>query len=354
MKIAIIASPFVSIPPAKYGGSERVIYYLIKGLKEKGHEPILVGTGDSNVDCEVVPIVRKSIFFPTDQKRIPLFNQRVKVIDRRTEKKIKQLLPRVDVIHSHKFDLKKFSHFPNVTTLHDPFVLDRPKYINNFSLEYYKSRTMLNFAAISRSQMESYPSLNYLGVVYNGEDTAEFPVVLKPNNYVCFVGRFDREKNPHLAIQLAVAYGIPIKLAGKIDYGSRSYFNEEIRPYLRHPLVEFLGEISREETIKLVSKAKCNLHPTGYREPFGLTVMEAGYCGTPTMAVRLGSMPELIEDGKTGVLVEDYVEGLHRLNQCLELDRATVAKKMRGKFNYQKMTSDYIRVYRRAIKTSKK
>lgn len=349
MRIAIVASPFVSIPPPKYGGSERVIQYLIKGLLERGHEPILIGTGDSEVDCEVVPIVKKPVFFPSDQKRVPLFNQRVGLIEKRTATKLRQLLPRVDVIHSHKFDLKPFSNFPNVTTLHDPFVLGQPKYINNFSLDYYRDRKNLNFVPISRSQTEAYPSLNYIGLVYNGEDPSVFPLVLKPKNYVCFVGRFDREKNPHLAIELAIAYGIPIKLAGKRDYGSRTYFNEEIKPYLNHPLVEFMGELDREQIIELISKAKCNLHPTGYREPFGLTVLESAYCGTPTLAISKGSMPELITNGRTGILVEDFVEGLYRLDDCFKLDRHSVARISRKKFNYQNMTKGYIHAYRRAI-----
>jgi glycosyltransferase involved in cell wall biosynthesis len=263
-------------------------------------------------------------------------------------------LPTIDVLHSMKFDLLDFADFPNLTTLHDPFVLDRPKYINNYSLEYYKKRQKLNFVAISQNQMKAYPFLNYIGVIYNGEDTSEFPIVHKPKNYVCFVGRFDREKNPHLAIQLAVAYGIPIKIAGKRDYGSRTYFNEEIRPYLDNPLVEFLGEIDRRETIELVSKAKCNLHPTGYREPFGLTVVEAAYCGTPTLAISRGSMPELIKDGRSGFLVEDYVEGLHKLDDCFRLDREYVAHWSRKKFNYQNMTKDYIHAYRRAIRETKR
>jgi glycosyltransferase involved in cell wall biosynthesis len=353
MRIAIVASPFVSVPPAKYGGSERVIQFLIKGLLEKGHEPILLGTGDSQVDCEILPIVRKAVFFPSDQKRIPLFNQRVRIIERRTNSKLEQLLPSIDLIHSHKFDLKAFAKFPSITTLHDPFVLDRPKYINNFSIDYYKSRKHLNFVAISKNQMGSYPDLNYQGVVYNGEDPAEFPIRLNPKNYVCFVGRFDREKNPHHAIQLAVAMGIPIKLAGKRDYGSRTYFNEEIRPYLDHPLVEFLGELNREETIDLVSHARANLHPTGYREPFGLSVLEAAYCGTPTLAIAKGSMPELIKNHKTGILVEDYVEGYHHLQECMELDRRYIAKWSRRRFNYHNMTRDYLRIYRKVIKDTK-
>ena len=349
MKVAIVASPFVPIPPKKYGGSERVIQYLIKGLQELGHEPILFATADSTVDCEIVPIVRKAMFFPTELKGMPLFKSRVKIVNERTKTELRKNLTRFDIIHSHKFDLKSFSNFPNLTTLHDPFVLEKPKYINNFPLDYYRDRKMLNYVAISKNQREAFPTLNYVRVVYNGEDPSEFPIIKRPSNYVCFVGRFDREKNPHLAIQLAVAYGIPIKVAGKRDYGSRSYFKEEIEPYLDHPLVEFLGELSREETIRLVSKAKCNLHPTSYREPFGLSVIEAAYCGTPTLAIARGSMPELIENGKTGILVEDFIEGFHAIDKCFSMDREYIAKRSRHKFNYMNMTKDYIHAYRKVI-----
>jgi glycosyltransferase involved in cell wall biosynthesis len=350
MKVAIVASPFVSVPPKKYGGSERIIYYLIKGLLEKGHQPILLATADSKVDCEIVPIVRIPLFFPTDHRRIPIFNTRLKLIESRTRKKLKKLLPDIDIIHSHKFDLKPFSNFPNLTTLHDPFVLDRPKYMNNFPLSYYNSRRDLNFVAISHNQKAANPSLNYAAVVYNGEDPDEFPVILKPKNYVCFVGRFDREKNPHLAIQLAVSYGIPIKVVGKRDFGSITYFNEEIKPYLDHPLVEYLGELDRKATIEVISKAKCNLHPTGFREPFGLSVIEAAYCGTPTLAIARGSMPELIQNHRMGVLVEDFVGGLFNLEECMKLDRARIARYARRKFNYKNMTRDYISAYKKVIR----
>lgn len=354
MKIAIVASPFVPVPPPKYGGSERVIYYLIKGLKEAGHEPILLGTQDSTVDCEIVPIARNAIFFPTDRRRISLFTSKVRAIEKRTAKLLNQLKPGVDIIHSHKFDLKDFADFPNITTLHDPFLLDRPKYINNYSLDYYEERKHLNYVSISKNQQQAYPDLHYVGVAYNGEDPGEFPIVKKPKDYLVFVGRFDREKNPHLAIQLAISKDIPIKLAGKVDYGSKSYFSEEIRPYLKHPLVEFLGEIDPKDVRTLISSALCNLHPTGFREPFGLSIIEAAYSGTPTLAIRRGSTPELIENGRTGILVEDFVEGHHLLDAALKLDRAYIAKTIRKKFNYQRMTQDYLAAYNRVISQASK
>jgi glycosyltransferase involved in cell wall biosynthesis len=141
-----------------------------------------------------------------------------------------------------------------------------------------------------------------------------------------------------------------IKLGGKLDYSSGEYFEKELKPLLKHPLVEYLGEMDRAQTIKLLSRAKCNLHPTGFREPFGLTVLEAAYCGTPTLAIKKGSMPELIKEGKTGLLVEDFVEGIHNLEKCFSMDREYIAKRARKMFNYQNMAKGYIRAYKKIIR----
>ena len=345
MKIAIVANPYVPVPPPKYGGTEQMIYYLIKGLKEEGHEPILLGPGDSTVDCEIVPIVQKHIFFPRRPRELPIFRRYIKQIDKRTAKKIRKLLPDVDVIHSEEFDLKDFADFPNITTLNGPITFD--------NMAHFKARNKLNFVSISENQREAYPSLNYIATVYNGEDPSEFPFVGKPKNYVCFLGRFDEEKSPHLAIELAINLGIKIKVAGKKDFLGYRYFREKVQPLLEHPLVEFLGELNFNEKVKLLSNAKCNLHPTYFREPFGLTVMEAAYCGTPTLAIARGSMPELIEHGRTGMLVEDFIEGFHAIKDCFDMDREYIARRSRKKFNYQNMTKGYVRTYRRAIRESR-
>lgn len=340
MKIAIVASPYYPVPPAKYGGTERVIFYLIKGLLESGHEPILIGTGDSKVDCEIVPIVDKAIPFP--KKDSDGFRSAEARAIKQTEAVLQKVAGRVDIIHSMGVDLKAFQAYPNVTTIHG--------HIGFEELDYYRARQDMPFVSISKNQQAAYPSLNYVGLAYNGEDPAEFPAVTEPDDYLCFISRFDVDKAPHLAIQLALSLGVKIKMAGKIDLGGSDYFKEEIKPYLDHPLVEFLGEVGFKDKVELLSKAKCNLHPLlGRREPFGLTVIEAAYCGTPTMAMARGSMTELIDDRKTGLLVEDFVEGHHRFGEIAKIDRAYVAKHSRQQFNYQKMTADYLAAYKKVL-----
>jgi glycosyltransferase involved in cell wall biosynthesis len=337
MRIAIVAGPHVPVPPLKYGGTEQVIHYLIKGLLEAGHRPILLGPGDSQVECEVVPIVDRAIYFPTRKADIPAQKRLVAKINQLTERELRARLDQIDLIHSHGFDLIHFQDVPNLTTLHGEINFDR--------LNYYLERKDLYYVSISQNQQGACPDLQYVGVVYDGEDPAQFPVVSQPDNYVCFLGRFDREKNPHLAIQLAINLGIKIKLAGKIDWQAEGYFDQEVAKYFDHPLVEFLGELDAAAKVELLSRSKCNLHPTGFREPFGLTVLEAAYCGTPTLAIARGSMPELIEEGRTGLLVEDFVEGYHQIEDVFAYDRGYIARRARRLFNYRVMTRQYVRAY---------
>lgn len=342
MRVAIVADPYVAVPPKKYGGVEQVIDNLIKGLKEMGHEPILFGPGDSVVDCELIPTVAKAVSFSPSKADTPAHLRKLSIIAGNTEALLRKNLHRIDIIHSHSqvesaFDIRKFHDFPNVTTMHNP--------VNFHDIEYYEKRKDLPYVSISKNQQEAFPGLNYVGVVYNGEDPSPFPIIHKPENYVCFLGRFDREKSPHLAIRLAISHNLPIKIAGKVDHKSEGYFQEEIEPFLSHPLVEYLGELDFEAKLEIISKASCNLHPTGFREPFGLTVIEAAYCGTPTLAIRKGAMPELIEDGRTGVLVEDFIEGYHKLQECFEMDRLYIAKRARSLFNYRNMAEQYVKAY---------
>lgn len=346
MHIAIVAGPYLPVPPPQYGGSEQVIYYLVKGLKETGHTPILLASGDSTINCELIPIVDKAIKYPQSIDGMAVHRQLELEANKRTLRELQKLLPKIDVIHSHNFDLLPFAGFPNVTTLHGMFEFGQ--------LDYFKKHSALNYVSISNNQQRAYPGLNYISTVYNGEDPGLFPLVTEPQDYLCFLGRFDWDKSPHLAIDLALALNMKIKLAGKVDYRGESYFKDKIQPLLEHPLVEYLGELGFDDKIALLSHARCNLHPTNFREPFGLAVLEAAYCGTPTLATARGSMPEVIKAGTTGMLVEDFVEGVHAVRQCFGMDRYYIAQHARQKFNYSKMTQGYVRAYQTAIKTAKR
>lgn len=341
MHVAIIANPFVSVPPKKYGGTERVIYYLIKGLIEAGHQVTLFASADSKVDCELIPIVQKQLFFGKDKNSQDQIIKKTFEIEKFTNQLIRENINRFDILHSHGFDLIEFQNFPNLTTLHGMFTLQ--------DMAYYEKRKGLNYVSISKNQQAPFQELEYVTVAYNGLDPKEFVFVQHPEDYLCFLGRLDPEKNPHQAIELALQLGKKIKVAGKIDHLGSIYFKEKVEPLLKNDLVEYLGEIGMQEKQHLLAHAKLNLHPTNFREPFGLTIIEAAYCGTPTLAINKGSMAELIEDGRTGILVEDFIEAFHKVEECFSLDRQYVSSRARMLFNYRNMTKDYIAAYQQVI-----
>jgi glycosyltransferase involved in cell wall biosynthesis len=349
MKIAIVAEPYVAVPPAKYGGTERVIYYLIKGLLERGHEIILLATGDSSIaeelknnnKFELIPIVDKHTFFGKDKEEQKEIEKKVSKIHIKMRSILNKLKPKIDIIHSQGFDLRQFQDFPNLTTLHGPFIFSQ--------IRYFEHRKGLFYASISENQQAGFPDLQYVGICYNGLNPEDFPFVPSPENFLCFIGRFDEEKQPHLAIELALKLNMKIKVAGKLDWQGKEYFEEKIKPHFSNPLVEYLGELGATDKVKLISNASVNLHPTGFREPFGLTVLEAAYCGTPTLAISHGSMPELIEDGRTGLLVEDFVEGYHHIEDLLKMDRKYISERSRNLFNYKTMSRQYEIAYEKVI-----
>lgn len=346
MKIAIISSPYVPVPPKKYGWTERVIYYLIKWLLESWHEPILIWPWDSEVDCRIIQTCDKSINFWKTQKEHIENENKIKIINKKTRKILHKIKYEVDIIHSHGFDLLGFQDFPNITTLHWAFSME--------NINYYEKRKTLYFASISRNQQNAFPTLLYWWNCYNWLDPDDFPFVNKPKDYICFIWRFDTEKNPHLAIQLALQLWIKLKMWWKIDYLGKKYFKEYIEPHLNNPLIKFLWELWMEGKIELISNAKCNIHPTNFREPFWLTVMEAAYCWTPTLAINKWSMLELIEDWKTWVLVEDIEEWYHRIKDCFDMDREYISRRAKCLFNYKNMTLDYLHAYNVVIENFKK
>jgi glycosyltransferase involved in cell wall biosynthesis len=345
MRIAIIASPFIAVPPKKYGGTERVIHYLIKGLMNQGHEVILFAPGDSEVDCKLVPICDKAIPFAKNKEEDLALQPLRLEAEKKAKDELRKYLNQIDIIHSHGVDLSDFQDFPCVTTLHGP--------INLETMDYYEKRRNQCFISISNNQQETFPTLKYIGTVYNGLDPDEFDLKTEAEDYLCFLGRFDREKNPHLAIQLALKLNMKLKMAGKIDLAGNDYFEEMVRPYLENPLIEYAGEIGMPEKMHLLGGAKCNLHPTGFREPFGLSILEAAYCGTPTMAIARGSMPELIEENRTGILVEDFDEAYHLIEKCYEMDRNYISQRARLLFNYNTMAKQYVSAYEKVIQLFK-
>jgi glycosyltransferase involved in cell wall biosynthesis len=351
MNIAIISPAYLPIPPKRYGGTERVIFNLIKGLKAIGHNPILFGPADSQVDCEIVPTIAHSTGFSQNASEdIELNILRQNAIKKAYEE-IEKNKVRIDILHSHGIDIKDFSDIPHLFTLHLEIVLSDVN--KSRELKYFNDRNNLFYNTISQNANLAAQNLNVMGTVYNGLDPEEFPFVGNPSDYYSFVGRFNPDKNPHQAIELAILKEKTIKVAAKYEYVDDRYFQEKCKSLLSNPLVNNVTEQDDPGKKSVLSNAKLNLHPTNFREPFGLTVLEAAYCGTPTLAIRRGSMSELIENGKTGFLVEDFTEGYFLTEKCEALDRAYIASRARRMFNYTIMSKQYSNIYENIIKIYK-
>lgn len=344
MKIGIISSPRVCVPPIGYGGAERVVYFLIKGLQELGHEVTLFGPRDSKVDCEVISVADTISYAMTNEEE-SRYNLQTSQILQEISSKVQENIGRLDIINSHEeqFDLLPFKDFPHLQTLHNPFS-------NGFNTDkYYQAKDEIFYNSISHNQRRAFPILNYVATIYNGLDPDEFPINTDPKDYFAFIGRFSPVKSPNLAIWWAIKNNVPIKLAGNYNFQDNDYFHNEVEELLTRNNVEFIGEADMKMKIDLLSNALANLHFIKFREPFGLTVLEAGYMGTPTLAIKRGSMVELIEDGRTGVLVEDFDEAIFKLQEIKAIDRGVVATSFRRKFNYKIMASQYELVYKNVI-----
>jgi glycosyltransferase involved in cell wall biosynthesis len=340
LRIAMFA-PSATLPAPPSHSVDRIIETLVKGLVELGHEVLVFAPKSSRTMGQLVPVGVAPILLREDPQC-----RRIRQAHRKALTEVLKRQSDIDVVHAHGLDisgilysthlLEDFS-IPNLTTLHS--AIDVTDY-------NYFSRCRNRIVACSKSQVDACPSMNVVDVIHHGLDPTGFPIVPGARDYLCFVGRMDAAKQPHVAIQLAIQCQMKIKLAGGVSNDrAQQYFSANVEPLLGHPAVEYLGEVGLEEKIDLISHARCNLHPTGFREPFGLSVIEAGFCGTPTLAIKRGALGEIIKHGETGILVEDFAEGCYRVHECINLDRRCVAEYTREMFNHIRMASGYVKAY---------
>jgi glycosyltransferase involved in cell wall biosynthesis len=255
-KVAILSSPIIPVPPKLYGGTERVIDELIKRLVEIGLDITLIAPGDSDVSCKLIKIPEKSLPFLANKIDDDILVPARKKAEEQAIDYIKNHLSEFDIIHSHGIDVCELHDLiPCVTTIHGAF--------NTENFGYFNQRKNLNYISISENQQRGFPSLNFIGTVYNGLNTRDFPIVTAPEHYMAFLARLDEEKCPHEAIQLTIhlheKYGLSLKIAGKIDHGGAEYFKTQVEPYFvnpKYPYIHYLGELGMRDKIELVSKAK--------------------------------------------------------------------------------------------------
>jgi glycosyltransferase involved in cell wall biosynthesis len=340
MRIAQIAPLHESVPPLRYGGTERVVHYLSEELVRRGHEVTLFASGDSRTSAELCPCVPESLRLagrgsdPTVQEVIQLDQVLTQV-------------GRFDVLHFHtghmSFPLLNRLAVPHLSTVHGP--LDSPE-----QAALFNHFDRLPLVSISENQRRPVTQANWLGTIHHGLPTDLYTFVATPADYLAFVGRVSREKRLDRAIEIAMAVGVPLKVAAKIDPVDRDYFHHHIEPMmLGNPLVEFVGEVDDQGKQELLGNALALLFPIDWPEPFGLVMIEANACGTPVIAWRRGSTPEVIHEGVNGCLVETIAEAAAAVNRIERLDRSRVRSHFEVRFSATRQAEDYEQLYRHLI-----
>lgn len=337
MKIAQIAPLIESVPPRLYGGTERIVSYLTEELVRGGHHVTLFASGDSLTSADLVPCCDIALRLNLKVKdAIPYHVMMLEQVRRRADE--------FDVLHFH-IDIL---HFPlirdlarqTVTTLHGR--LDLPDLA-----PFYAMFDDIPLVSISHDQRRPMLPANWVGTVHHGLPRDLLPLNAKPSGYLAFLGRVSPEKGPDKAIEIAVRAGLPLKIAAKIDKVDQAYWNEVIEPLVgRNPHVEFVGEVDELQKADFLGNATALLFPIDWPEPFGLVMIEAMACGTPVIAFRRGAVPEIVDDGVSGFIVDTIDEAVGAVRRIESLNRAGVRQAFEERFTVERMARDYLSVYR--------
>lgn len=337
MRIAQVAPLYESVPPRYYGGTERVVSYLTEELVRQGHEVTLFASGDSVTRARLVAPCLKALRL--DARCVDKMAHHVLLLERVFSRQ-----DSFDVIHFHI----DYMHFPlsrrlracSLTTLHGRLDLcDLPPLYYEFS--------DMPVVSISDAQRAPLGDACWIGTVHHGLPPDLYTFNPGPGDYFAFIGRISPEKRVDAAIDIAVRLGIPIRIAAKVDAVDREYFEGRIKPLLAHPLVDYVGEISDLDKNAFLGNARALLFTVDWPEPFGLAMIEALACGTPVVALRRGSIPEIIDDGVTGFVVDDFDQAVAAAARTSVLSRRTCRQTFERRFTVKRMADDYLALYRR-------
>jgi len=337
MRIAQAAPLFESVPPQLYGGTERVVSYLTEELVHQGHDVTLFASGDSQTAAKLVPCSPRSLRL--DPGSIDATAHHVVMLE-----KIARMREQFDVVHFHidylHFPISRRSPVPNLTTLHGR--LDIPDLV-----PLYREFSEMPVVSISYAQREPLPWLNWVDTVYHGLPEGLYSFRSRPGNYLAFLGRVSPEKRADRAIRIAKAVGMELRIAAKVEDVDRKYFEEEVAPHLGDPMIQFVGEIGEREKNVFLGNAYALLFPIDWPEPFGLVMIEAMACGTPVIAYRQGSVPEVMVDGETGFIVEETDDAVDAVKRVADLSRERCREIFEERFTAGRMARDYVSIYER-------
>lgn len=342
MRIALLAPVALPVPPQGYGGTELVISLLAEGLVRRGHEVTLFASGDSRTSAalryryprhlEAIGVTDKHAYRPYEVAHVAwAFNH----------------MAEFEVLHDHTKDLgtvfSRFCETPCLTTIHNDFTDERRLVYGTYPDHPY--------VAISHAHAARMPELNYQGVVYNGLDLSQTLYREHKEDYLLFLGRLDRAKGAHTAARVAEALDLPLIMAGRIAPKERAFFESEVAPHLDGVKRRYVGEVSGRPKWELYAGAKALLFPIEWEEPFGLVMIEAMAAGTPVIATRRGSVPEVVGHGETGIVVDSVdIEVVAQATQdALALSPASCRERVERLFSADKMVDDYVRLYEKLL-----
>ncbi|MBZ0155869.1 MAG: glycosyltransferase family 4 protein [Alphaproteobacteria bacterium] len=335
MRIAQVSPLYESVPPSGYGGTERVVSYLTEELVSLGHKVTLFASGNSTTKAKLVPICPESLRL--SNKCTDPVSYHILMIEQ-----VFQSAADFDIIHFHTdylhFSLTRRISVPALTTLHGR--LDLPE----LAL-LYREFSDIPLISISDAQREPLSWANWQTTVYHGLPPSLYRLNERPGEYLVFVGRVSPEKRVVDAIEIAKRAEIPLRIAAKVDKTEEAYFKEVIQPLLKHPLIDFIGEVGEKDKQELLGRAYAFLFPIDWPEPFGLAMIEAMACGTPVIARRRGSIPEIVEEGVSGFTFEDMDQAVRAVGAAGELSRLKIRNEFKKRFSARRMALDYLAAY---------
>jgi len=338
MRIAQIAPIVERVPPHKYGGTERVIYHLTEELVRRGHDVTLFASGDSITSGKLVSVYPRAL---REARLRDIYGLNIWTLFNFGEAYARQ--DEFDIIHDHcghiSLPVANVSNTPVVMTMHGPFTPE--------NRHIFRKLNKPHLVTISNAQA-TVPGLNYAGNVYNGLDMEDYPFSPTHDGYLLFVGRFSFEKGVHNAIELAINLNLPLIIAAKLDDVDKPYFHSYVEPFLSEK-IRWIGEVNEAERNKLMSKAMAFIHAITWPEPFGLTIIEAMACGCPVIAYRKGSIPELIDHGKTGFVVNSMEEMIDAVFMLDTIDRKECREYSLENFNAKRMADGYEEIYEKVL-----
>jgi glycosyltransferase involved in cell wall biosynthesis len=339
MRIAQIAPLAESVPPKLYGGTERVVSWLTEELVALGHEVTLFASGDSTTAAKLVPVIPRAIRLSRPRPDpFPTYAAQLDAIAEAVED--------FDVVHCHidwvHLPLLNRLGVPHLSTIHNRVdTPDLPHVVRRFP--------HAPLISISDHHRTPLPSANWLGTVYHGIPADTLAPSYQPRSYLAFLGRLTKEKGPETAIHLAKATGMPLRMAAKIPRSETRYYKERLQPLIDGQQIQLVGELNDAGKEDLLRGASALLFPIDWPEPFGLVMIEAMACGTPVIAFRCGSVPEVVDEGVTGFIVDNEDEAIAAIKRIGELDRQRVRATFERRFTARRMAEDYLHHYQAVL-----